>query len=124
MEKKDTCPMSERKRVLCVDDDKDTREMLELFLRSSGLDALSASDQDQALRLMEKEKVDLYIFDSLPSGQPNVSLCEYVKGRYPEAPIIIYSGRARELDREAGFRAGATDYITKPHLDPLLAAVF
>jgi DNA-binding response OmpR family regulator len=97
--------------------------MLELLLRSSGLDAFSASDQDEAIRLMEKEKVDLYIFDSLPSGQPNVGLCEYVRGRYPEAPIIIYSGRTREEDREAGFKAGATDYITKPHLEPLLAAV-
>ena len=115
--------MSERKRVLCVDDDKDTREMLVVLLKSSGLDAFSASDQDEAVRLIEKEKVDLYIFDSLPSGQPNVRLCEYVKGRYPEAPIIIYSGRAREVDREAGFRAGATDYISKPHLAPLVAAV-
>jgi DNA-binding response OmpR family regulator len=116
-------PMSHRKRILCVEDNQDARGMLEMLLRTSNLEAVSAANHDEAVRAIEKEEFDLCIIDSVIPGVSGLNLCEEIRSKYPEAPIIIYSGRSAKEDREAGLRMGANAYVVKPEIDQLIATI-
>lgn len=101
-------------RILCVDDNEDTRSLLENLLGFSNLEAIAVQDTEAALLLIEKEQFSLYIIDSQLPGVSGLGLCEQIRQRDPKTPIIIFSGQAYAADREAGILAGANIYIVKP----------
>jgi DNA-binding response OmpR family regulator len=115
--------MSERKRVLCVDDNQDNREMLAMFLNTSNLEAVAAADHSEATQAIEKEEFDLYIIDSALPGASGLGLCQKIRSKYPEAPIIVYSGISTKEDQKAGLRMGANAYVVKPEIDQLVATI-
>jgi DNA-binding response OmpR family regulator len=115
--------MSEHKRVLCVDDNQDNREMLAMLLRTSNLEAVSAADHDEAMQAIENEQFDLYIIDSVLPGASGLGLCQEIRSKDPEAPIIAYSGRSAKEDQKAGLRMGANAYVVKPEIDQLVATI-
>ena len=110
-------------RVLCVEDDEDTREMLEVRLGLSDYEAVVAPDAGAALRLMERERFDLYVLDGGLRGVNGLSLCEQIRAADARAPIIIFSGHAFASDIEAGIRAGANAYLIKPDSSELVPTI-
>ena len=62
------------KRVLCVEDDEDTRHMLKTMLGFSDLEAIVAPDADAALQLMDSEQFRLYVLDGGLQGVKGLSL--------------------------------------------------
>jgi len=110
-------------RVLCVEDDADTRDMLQTKLRLSDYEAVVASDIGDALRLMERERFSLYVLDGGLPGVSELSLCEQIRAADARAPIIIFSGHAFESDIKAGMLAGANAYLVKPDSSELIPTI-
>ena len=111
------------KRILCVDDDKDTCHVLTTILGMSGLEAVCVGDVASAQTLMGKEQFCLYIIDSQLPGVSGMTMCEEIRAVDTETPIIIFSGNAFPRDRDAGLRAGANAYICKPESDQIMPIV-
>lgn len=111
------------KRILCVDDDGDTRDMLETLLGRSDLEAVCVGDVIAALRLMAAEQFRLYIIDGQLPGVSGLTMCEEIRKRDVLTPIVIFSAHALPADLEAGLRAGANVYIVKPDTTQLVPTV-
>ena len=114
--------MSE-KRVLCVEDDGDTRDMLKLKLDLSDYEAVVVPDMETALRLMERERFSLYILDGGRRGCEELSLCARIRAADARTPIVIFSGHASAPDIEAGMLAGANAYLVKPDSSELIPTI-
>ena len=110
-------------RVLCVEDDDDTRDMLKTRLGLSDFEAVVASDMDVALRLIERERFDLYVLDGGLRGVNGLSLCEQIRASDAQTPIVIFSGHASASDIEAGMLAGANAYLVKPDSSELVPTI-
>ncbi len=110
-------------RVLCVEDDPDTREMLRFKLGLSDFEVVGASDTNAALRLMEHERFSLYVLDGGLRGLKGLSLCERIRASDARTPIVIFSGHAFASDIEAGMRAGANAYLVKPDSSELVPTI-
>jgi DNA-binding response OmpR family regulator len=107
-------PSESAKRILFVDDDRDTCEMMRLLLRHSGYRVTTAETVADALGLAEAERFDLYILDNwLPDG-PGLELCQQLRALYPASPIVFYSGVAQEPEIQKARAAGADGYLVKP----------
>jgi two-component system phosphate regulon response regulator OmpR len=111
------------KRVLCVEDDEDTRYMLKMMLGFSDLEAAVAPDMDAALRLMERERFSLYLLDGGLLGAKGLSLCERIRATDSRTPIVIFSGHASAPDIRAGMLAGANAYLVKPDSSELIPTI-
>ena len=110
-------------RILCVDDDEDTRDLLAHLLEFSGLVAVAVQDSKAALLLIEKERFSLYIIDGQLPGVSGLGLCEEIRKLDRETPIIIFSGHGHASDRAAGMLAGANVYIVKPETRQIVPTV-
>ena len=111
------------KRILCVEDDADTRDMLEFKLSLSDFKAVVASDVEAALRLMERERFSLYILDGGLRSVEELSLCARIRASDARTPIVIFSGHAFPSDIEAGLLAGANAYLVKPDSSELVPTI-
>ena len=111
------------KRVLCVEDDEDIRDMLKLMLGCSDFEAVAAPDADAALLLMERERFGLYVLDGGLRNASGLSLCEQIRGSDARTPIVIFSGYASAPDIERGLLAGANVYLVKPDSSELIPTI-
>jgi DNA-binding response OmpR family regulator len=112
----------ERRRILLVDDDEDTRDLAALTLAEYTL--ICARDFSEGLRLAHMRYFDLYILDNwLPDGS-GVELCHNIREFDPYTPILFNSAAAYARDIREAIRAGAQSYLVKPTLpDELRLAV-
>ena len=110
-------------RILCVEDDPDTCELLTVTLGHHGFEAVCVPDVVAALSLMGKEKFRLYVLDGQLPGVSGLSLCQEIRAADELTPVVIFSANARESDREAGIRAGANAYIFKPDIRAIAPTV-
>ena len=111
------------KRVLCVEDDADTRDMLKFKLGLSDFEAVVTSDMDTALRLMERERFSLYVLDGGLRNVTGLSLCQQIRASDARTPIVIFSGHGFASDIEAGMLAGANAYLVKPDSSELIPTI-
>jgi CheY-like chemotaxis protein len=103
---------SPSRKILCVDDDEDTCEILSLFFKDYQL-TLAHTYQD-ALTKSLAGGFDVVLMDShLPDGS-GIDLCKEIRESDKDMPIIFYSADARSDAIEEAKRAGANAYITKP----------
>lgn len=101
-------------RILYVEDHDDTRALVSLLLQRAGLDVTEATNGDEALELVGSQSFDLYLLDHSCPGLSGVALCRRIRESDAETPIIFYSGRAFESEREEAIGAGAQEYLIKP----------
>jgi len=110
-------------RILCVDDDEDTRYLLESLLSISDFEAIAVQDTAAALRLIGQEQFRLYIIDSQLPGVSGLGLCEQIRAIDEDTPILIFSGHGHQSDISAGTLAGADAYIVKPNTREIVPTV-
>ena len=110
-------------RVLCVDDHHDTSEMLELLLSKEDYEVETAGTMEEACRLAEQKRFDLYVLDRRLPDAKGLELCGRLQQITPDVPCIFYSGDAYELHRREAIAAGAAAYVPKPDIDGLINAV-
>jgi DNA-binding response OmpR family regulator len=110
-------------RILCVEDDPDTCELLTVMLGHHGFEAVCVPGASDALSLMGKERFRLYVLDGQLPDVSGLSLCQEIRAADKVTPVVIFSANARESDREAGMRAGANAYIFKPNIGAIAPTV-
>ena len=111
-------------RILCTEDNPDTRDLLVLILGEEGFDVVCAEGSEEALRLAKTEVFDLFLIDSWLPGLPGVELCKELRKFAPTTPVLFYSAAAYAQDKENARLAGAQGYLVKPAgCDELVSAV-
>jgi DNA-binding response OmpR family regulator len=109
--------------VLCVDDHRDTSEMLQLLLSEENFEVHIASTMEEACEIAEARPFDLYVLDKrLPDGN-GLELCEKLTEITPGVPCIFYTGDAYEIHRREAMAAGAAAYVAKPNIEALITTV-
>jgi DNA-binding response OmpR family regulator len=102
------------KRILCVEDDKDTCDLIKLILNQEGYIVLTAENMEKALSVIQNERISLCILDKkLPDGN-GTDLCRKIKEFDETIAVVFYSGAARTSDIEEAKEAGADEYLIKP----------
>jgi CheY-like chemotaxis protein len=114
---------TEKRRILCVDDNEDNCFMLINLLGREGYEAKSAESIEQALEFARQDSFNLYVLDSWLLKGSGTDLCQKIREFDLETPIIFYSAAAYESDRREALEAGANAFVAKPHIDELLQAV-
>lgn len=104
-------------RILCTEDDTDTREMLTILLESFGYEVVCPADSTFALELMRGLHFDLCLVDNWMPGLSGLDLTLKIREFNKMVPILFYSGAAQETDRQQAIEAGAQGYLFKP-VDP------
>ena len=102
-------------RILLVDDAPDSRLMLSLYLRRSGLDILTARNGEEALQVTASMKPDLVILDFHIAGMSGFEVCKRIKTNPDTAhtPVVFLSGEEDRENRIQGLQAGADDFFNK-----------
>lgn len=109
------------KRVLVVDDDVRTVELVKLYLSRDGYHVVTAYDGVEALRLAREARPDLVILDLMLPDIYGLEVCRILR-RESDVPIIMLTARTTDQDKLTGLDAGADDYVTKPFSPGELAA--
>ena len=109
------------KRILVVDDDAKTVELVKLYLRRDGYRVLTAYDGIEALRLAREAHPDLIVLDLMLPGLDGIQVCRTLRTE-SEVPIIMLTAKTAEEDKLVGLNVGADDYVTKPFSPRELAA--
>ena len=108
-------------RILIIEDDPDTTELIRLYLVLDGHQVLTASDGVQGLRLAQEDAPDLIVLDLMLPRMDGLEVCRRVR-QNSQTPIIMLTARVEEEDRLGGLDMGADDYVTKPFTPRELAA--
>ncbi|HYJ86692.1 MAG TPA: response regulator [Pyrinomonadaceae bacterium] len=116
-------PSDPRPRVLYVDDNEDSREMLGLLLKMAFIEAKSVGTAAEALSSIQAERFDLYLLDSTLPDLDGFELCRRVRDLDAHTPILFFSGAAYETDKQKGLDAGANAYVSKPDIESLLGRI-
>ena len=112
--------------ILVVEDDAGTREILFDLLDDAGYGVVHAADGREGLARIAAGGVDLVLLDLMLPGLNGLELCREVRARETETylPILMLTAMTQPTQRQAGFDAGADDYISKPfEADDLLRRV-
>ncbi len=100
--------------ILVVDDDKNTRRLMQAVLEADGYTVLTACDGEQALALMDTEHVDLVVLDVMMPNMDGYEFTRELRQSNSELPILMVSAKQLPADRKQGFLVGTDDYMTKP----------
>jgi DNA-binding response OmpR family regulator len=109
------------RRVLVVDDDVKTVELVKLYLNRDGYRVLTAYDGIEALRLAREGRPDLIVLDLMLPGMSGLEVCRTLRNE-SDVPIIMLTAMTTDQDKLNGLELGADDYMTKPFSPRELAA--
>mgnify|MGYP001109528799 CR=1 FL=1 len=109
------------KRVLVVDDDVNTVELLTLYLKRDGYQVLTAYNGVDALHLAREGHPDLIVLDLMLPGIDGLEVCRTLRAE-SDVPIIMLTAKTTDQDKLTGLELGADDYVTKPFSPRELAA--
>jgi two-component system KDP operon response regulator KdpE len=115
--------MSDRRRILVVDDETQITRVLRTTLSAQMYDVRVANDGEMALEIMKDWAPHLVITDLAMPNLDGVGLCRQIR-KTSEVPIVVLSVRANDRVKVEALDAGANDYVTKPFsMNELLARV-
>lgn len=101
------------KKVLVVDDDVKTVELVKLYLDRDGYQVSTAYNGVEALRLARESYPDLIVLDLMLPDIDGLEVCRTLRHE-SDVPIIMLTARTTDLDKLTGLDLGADDYVTKP----------
>ena len=115
--------MSDKQRILLVDDERQITRVLSRGLTAKGYDVHVAADGEAALQTFSDWHPDLIITDLSMPNMNGLELCRRLRA-FSEVPIIVLSVKGEERAKVEALDAGADDYVTKPFgIDELLARI-
>jgi two-component system, OmpR family, response regulator len=106
-------PLSDKPRVIIIEDDRQTAEMLRDTLGEHGILADIVSDGAAMTMKMQSAKFDLVVLDLMLPGEDGLSLCRRLRAG-SNIPILMVTAVNGDVDRIIGLEIGADDYVTKP----------
>ena len=105
--------MTDKQRVLIVDDDNNIAELISLYFTKECFDTLIANDGEEALKSFENFKPDLILLDLMLPGIDGYQVCREIRSK-SQVPIIMVSAKGEVFDKVLGLELGADDYMEKP----------
>lgn len=108
--------MSEKKKILVVEDELDLAEMLSTYFRAEGYSVTSVSWGEDAVEATEEKMPDLITLDINLPDIDGYEVCRRIRKirRAEHVPVIFLTEKRKRKDKLAGLELGAVDYITKP----------
>ncbi len=104
---------NEKYNVLIVEDDKEIRDGIEIFLKSQNYNVYKAADGIEGLAVIEAHEIHLAIVDIMMPRMDGITMTVQLRQKY-EFPVIMLSAKSEETDKVIGLNIGADDYVTKP----------
>ncbi|GAA3408985.1 response regulator transcription factor [Paenibacillus hodogayensis] len=101
------------KTVLIIDDEKEIRELLAIYLRNYGYDTLEACNGKEAFALFQRERMDLVLADIMMPEMDGLELLQKMREQ-SHVPFLFLSAKSDDMDKINGLQLGADDYIGKP----------
>lgn len=103
-------------KVIIVDDDRETREMLTLTLELEGFEVAQAANGLRLISILHVDRPDVILLDVMMSWIDGFELCRSIKKNeeFRDIPVIFLSAKKTPEDVREGLEAGAVDYFTKP----------
>ena len=108
----------EKFNVLVVDDEKEIRDAIDIYLRGEGINVIKSGDGFEALEILDKEDIHLVVLDIMMPKLDGMRTCLKIR-ESRNIPIILLSAKSEDSDKILGLNIGADDYVTKPfnHLE-------
>ena len=103
----------EMNHILIVEDDKDIREAIAIYLKSQGYEVVQAGDGVEGLEMLEREEIHLAIVDIMMPRMDGITMTMKLREKH-DFPVIMLSAKSEEVDKVMGLNIGADDYVTKP----------
>ena len=100
--------------ILVVDDDKNTRRLLQAVLEREKYTVSLAENGEDALDVLDREHIDLIVLDIMMPKMDGYEFTKTLRESGSEMPILMVSAKQLPTDRHKGFLVGTDDYITKP----------
>ena len=100
--------------ILVVDDDKNTRRLMQAVLQADGYAVTTAENGVEALEVMDRETVDLVVLDIMMPQMDGYEFTRQLRAAKNELPILMVSAKQMPEDRRLGFIAGTDDFMVKP----------
>lgn len=105
--------MEKKQSILVVDDEKDIRDVIEIYLINEGFDVVTACDGLEALEKLKNKNIDLIVLDIMMPKLDGIRTCLKIREE-KKMPIIMLSARSEDSDKILGLNIGADDYVIKP----------
>ena len=105
--------MLETYHVLVVEDDKQIRDGIEIYLKSQGYEVSKAADGIEGLKILKEKEIHLAIIDVMMPRMDGIHMVMRLRNEY-DFPVIMLSAKSEEVDKIMGLNMGADDYVTKP----------
>lgn len=110
-------------KILIVDDEKEIRKAIAIYLDNKDYQIIEASDGKKAVDISDSENIDLILMDIMMPIMDGVEATKIIREK-SNVPIIFLSAKSEDEDKINGLDIGADDYITKPfNPDELIARV-
>ena len=108
--------MSDKQKILVVDDDEHIAELISLYLIREGYETKEVYNGNDAVKAAEEFKPDLIMLDIMLPGMDGYGVCREIR-KTSNVPIIMLTAKGDTIDKVLGLELGADDYIVKP-FDP------
>jgi two-component system response regulator VicR len=108
---------SSRRRILCIEDEPETVELIRLILERRGFTVVQASSGEAGLQALRESRPDLVLLDLMTPDMDGWDVYQQIKSdtATSEIPVMIVTARAQNIDRVIGRQmAKVDDYIVKP----------
>jgi two-component system OmpR family response regulator len=116
--------MPSPKHILVVEDERHLAVGIKFNLEAEGYRVTTVADGPAALRALDDDEIDLVVLDIMLPGMSGYAVCEDLRQKGNDVPVLILSARTLSEDRTRGFDVGANQYLSKPFdLDELLSRV-
>ena len=110
--------------ILIVEDDKNLRRLMEVFLKENGFEIFLAEDGEKAIEVFYKSHIDLVLCDIMMPKVNGYDLVKELRRFNYDLPLIMVTAKESFADKKKGFLIGADDYIVKPiDLDEMLLRI-
>ena len=111
-------------KILIIDDDPDIVESMRVVLESKGYKIDAAENGEKGLEKIRVDKPDLIILDVMLPGKDGISVCQELRKKKIDVPVLILTAKDTVRDKVLGLNSGADDYLTKPFaFEELLARI-
>ena len=102
-----------QEKILIVDDEKEIRDLIEIYLKNEGYITLTAKTGLEAMQMVEEHDIQLIILDVMMPVVNGIDACIKIREQH-NLPIIMLSAKVEDIDKILGLSVGADDYLTKP----------
>lgn len=103
------------KKIMVVDDEPDTVDLIKLVLETEGFEVVAAYSGKECLEKLEEEKPALVLLDIMMPEMDGWEVMHKIKEKYRDLPVAILTVRDQDIDKMLGLHVlKADDYITKP----------